>query len=60
MMAKGASEKVISKEDAARIFGFTKNEWDFAAPTFITPALDIRFAKHETGVHVIGFDPDTG
>lgn len=60
MIASGGPEKLLRKEDADRVFGFTKPEWDSAAPTFIAPGWDIRFAKHDTGVHVIGFDPGTG
>jgi hypothetical protein len=60
MITSGGPEKLLSKEDADRVFGFTKPEWDAAAPTFIVPGWDIRFAKQDTGVHVIGFDPSTG
>jgi hypothetical protein len=60
MVTNGGPGKLLSKEDADRVFGFTKPEWDAAAPTFIAPGWDIRFAKHDTGLHVIGSDPSSG
>ena len=60
MKSSGGRQQLISKEDADRIFAFTKSEWDATAQTFIAPGWDMRFAKHDTGVHVIGFEPATG
>jgi hypothetical protein len=60
MVATGGRQKLLSKQDTDRIFAFTKAEWDATAQTFIAPGWDVRFAKHHTGVHVIGFDPSTG
>jgi hypothetical protein len=60
MVTSRVPEKLLSKEDAGRIFAFTKAEWDTAAPTFIPGDWDISFAKHNTGLHVIGFDRSTG
>ena len=60
MIVNGRPDKLLKKEDAARVFALTKPQWDAAALTFIAPGWDVRFAKHDTGVHVIGFDPTTG
>ena len=60
MITSRVPEKLLSKHDAGRIFAFTKAEWDAAAPTFIPRDWDISFAKHNTGVHVLGFDRSTG
>jgi hypothetical protein len=59
MFTNGGQEKLLSKDEADRVFAMTKGEWETNAPRFIPPGWELVSCKNETGLQVIGYEPTT-
>lgn len=54
-------ERIVSKQDADRIFAFTKAQWnDYAKQIRYPQNWEIRLAPHDTGTAVMAYDPGMG
>jgi hypothetical protein len=59
MFTNRGQEKLLSKDEADRVFAMTKGEWETKALRFIAPDWELVSCKHETGLQVIGYEPTT-
>ncbi len=54
-------ERIVSKQDADRIFGLNRAEWNAQAEQMVHPeGWRVRLSPLETGSSVMAFDPKTG
>lgn len=54
-----AQERIVNKQDADRIFGFTKAQWNTYAQQIGLPVgWTIRLSPQETGTGVMAYDPE--
>ncbi len=58
--AAGGQERIVNKQDADRIFGLNRAEWNAQAKHMVHPeGWRVRLRPLETGTRVIAFDPKT-
>ncbi len=57
----GGKERIVNKQDADRIFGLNRAEWNTQAGQMVHPqGWTVRLNPLETGTGVVAFDPKTG
>ena len=52
--------RLLSKEDADKIFEMTKSEWEANAQTFSAPGWKVRFQNAEEGLRVAAVESASG
>jgi hypothetical protein len=61
LTAAGSQERIVSKQDADRIFGLSRPQWEAEAKQMVHPeGWKVRLSPVSTGTGVMAYDPRTG